>query len=214
MSGGTRRDRDDDAGGPSSGSRVDEGCDTPRELTLTPIGVVRSPYSHHPGTPRQATRDAAAREGRIVLHRGMQNTLHELATFSHVWILYWMHHAAGKWNEQVRAPRDGVKRGVFATRAPHRPNPIGLSVVELVSVRGVELHVRGLDILDGSPVLDLKPYVPYADRIEEANGGWTDALALDEGPDHRDTRFVGRRWWSRAAQRREGRGGRPGDGGE
>lgn len=167
-------------------------------LRLTPIGIVRSPYTHHPGTPRQATRDLAdgrPAEGRIELAPGMQNTLRELNSFSHVWVLYWMHHAAGKWNEQVRAPRDGIKRGVFATRAPHRPNPIGLSAVRLLEVRGTVLHVRGLDILDGSPVLDLKPYLPYADRIDGADGGWTDELDLDQGPDHRDTRVVGRRWW-------------------
>ena len=165
-------------------------------LPLEPVGVVRSPYTHHPGTPRQASRDGGRADGFVVLRPGWQNTLAEIRTFSHIWILYWMHHGAGHWNEKVRAPRDGVKRGVFATRAPHRPNPIGMSCVELRDVRGVTLRIRGLDILDGSPVLDIKPYVPYADRVDEANGGWTDALALDEGPDHRDTRTVGRRWWS------------------
>jgi len=152
-------------------------------LVLTPIGVVRSPFRTHAGTPRQAS-IAPATTGEIVLRAGMQNCLVDLARFSHVWVLYWFNYSVG-WNQQVRPPRDTKKRGVFATRAPHRPNPIGLSVLRLVSVRGTTLRVEGLDMLDGTPVLDLKPYVPYADSIQEANHGWLEDLGARTGPDHR-----------------------------
>jgi tRNA-Thr(GGU) m(6)t(6)A37 methyltransferase TsaA len=70
---------------------------------------------------------------------------------------------------------------VLATRAPHRPNPIGLSCVQLDAIDGRVLHVRGLDLLDGTPVLDIKPYVPYADAFPEARAGWIDAIDLDQG---------------------------------
>jgi tRNA (adenine37-N6)-methyltransferase len=152
-------------------------------LTLHPIGVVRSPFVVHEGTPRQAS-VAPLAEAEIVLRPGMQNLLKDLSGFSHVWVLFWFNYSRG-WNAQVRPPRDSRKRGLFATRAPHRPNPIGLSAVELVSIRGCTLKIRGVDILNGSPVLDIKPYVPYADAFPEARAGWIDELPEDPGPDHR-----------------------------
>ena len=76
-----------------------------------------------------------------------------------------------------RGPR--VRRGVFATRSPDRPNPIGLSAVRLVRVDGCDLHVKGIDLIDGTPILDLKPYVPYADAFPDARAGWIDAVARD-----------------------------------
>lgn len=156
------------------------------DLVLRPIGVVRSPFKVHVGTPRQPA-VAAGQTGEIVLRKGMQNCLADLARFSHVWVLYWFNYSVG-WNEQVRPPRDTKKHGVFATRAPHRPNPIGLSVLRLLGVRGTTLRVEGLDILDGTPVLDLKPYVPYADALPHATAGWLDDLGPTPGPDHREIR--------------------------
>ena len=152
------------------------------ELTVRPIGVVRSPFKVHEGTPRQPG-SGDVRDGEIRLRPGMQNALADLKGFSHVWVIFWFHHSRG-WNSKVVPPRDTKKRGLFATRAPHRPNPIGLSVVRLLQVQGLVLRVRGLDILDGTPVLDLKPYVPYADAIPDAKAGWVDALGAG-GADHR-----------------------------
>lgn len=162
--------------------------DLPADLALTarPIAVVRSPFKVHAGTPRQpGTGDV--RDAEIVLRPGLQNALKDLRGMSHVWVLFWFNFSRG-WNAQVVPPRDRVKRGVFATRAPHRPNPLGLSVVRLLRVEGLVLRVRGVDMLDGTPVLDLKPYVPYADRVDDARAGWIDDLGPDAGPDHRDTR--------------------------
>jgi hypothetical protein len=91
-------------------------------------------------------------------------------------VLFWFHLNQG-WRPKVRPPRSTSKKGLFATRSPHRPNPIGLSVVELRRIEGRTLHVQGVDMVDGSPVLDLKPYVPYADSVG-GNPGW---LASDAG---------------------------------
>lgn len=168
--------------------RVTNGPEPAPAFTVRPIGVVRSPFKVHAGTPRQPGVEPVA-DGEIELRPGLQNLLKDLATFSHVWVLFWCNYSRG-WNEQVVPPRDVKKRGVLATRAPHRPNPIGLSVVRLLGVKGRTLRVRGLDMLDGTPVLDLKPYVPYADSIPGATNGWLDELPArgPRRPDHRSWR--------------------------
>ena len=167
----------------------DPGCELPEDLTLAlrPIGVVRSPFVMREDAPRQATVGEAAR-GTIVLRRtiggsGAQNLLQDLAGFSHLIVLYWFHHSRG-WRPQLVPPRDTVKRGLFATRAPDRPNPLGLSVVRIEDVYGIRIDVSGLDLLDGTPVLDLKPYIPAYDSFPDARAGWVDAL-VEPGPDHR-----------------------------
>jgi len=154
------------------------------ELVVRPIGVIRSPFKVHLDAPRQG-RLAPSSEGTIELERGLQNLLQDVAGFSHLWVLFWCNYSRG-WNAQVVPPRDTRKRGLFATRSPDRPNPIGLTVVELLSVRGTKLRVRGLDMLDGTPVLDLKPYVRYADSIPDASDGWLATLPPEPRPDHRD----------------------------
>ncbi|MBM4013976.1 MAG: tRNA (N6-threonylcarbamoyladenosine(37)-N6)-methyltransferase TrmO [Planctomycetes bacterium] len=157
-------------------------------ITLRPIGVVRSPFKVHLETPRQPG-VAPVAEGTIELRRGLQNTLKDLAGFSHIWVLFWCNYSRG-WNQQVVPPRDTRKRGLFATRSPHRPNPLGLSVVELLSVRGTRLTIRGLDMLDGTPVLDLKPYLRYTDAHPDASDGWLAELPPEPRPDHRDWRVL------------------------
>lgn len=93
-----------------------------------------------------------------------------------MWIVSWLH-LNKHWNPTVVPPRGPrVRRGVLATRAPHRPNQIGLSALRLVGVEGHRLHVEGLDLLDGTPVLDIKPYIPYADAFPDARSGWLDTL--------------------------------------
>ena len=158
----------------------------PAALTLHPIGTVRSPHRVHHQAPRQpGAGDGAA--GEIRLRSGLQNLLADLAGFSHIWVVFWCHLARG-WNARVAPPRGGPKRGVLATRAPHRPNPIGLSCVRLHEVRGTTVHIGDHDLLDGTPVLDLKPYVPYCDAVPDASSGWIEQLGPDPGPDHRA-------WW-------------------
>jgi len=95
-----------------------------------------------------------------------------LERFSHIWVIYWLHLNQG-WNPLVRPPgRGNKKRGLLATRAPHRPNPIGLSAVRLFAIENNTLTIDSADLLDGTPVLDIKPYLPYADCIASANSGW------------------------------------------
>jgi tRNA-Thr(GGU) m(6)t(6)A37 methyltransferase TsaA len=142
------------------------------ELRLEPIGVVHSPFRERREAPRQP---AAARDvkGTIELFpgRGFEYALEDLESFSHLWVLFWFHLNEG-WKPKVQPPRSKTRRGVFATRAPYRPNPIGLSVVKLESIEGLRLEVSGIDILDQSPVLDLKPYVAYTDSLSDTTSGW------------------------------------------
>ena len=111
--------------------------------------------------------------GRIELFpgRGYEDALDGLAAWEYAWVLFVFHKNVEEergWKPKVLPPRSDQKRGVFSTRSPHRPNPIGLSAVQIERVDGLVVHVRRLDILDGSPVLDLKPYVAYADALPEA----------------------------------------------
>lgn len=114
-------------------------------------------------------------------HPAFRAALNRLDEFSHIWIIFVFHkNSAREWQPVIDPPSLTATKevGVFASRSPHRPNPIGMSAVKLESIDweakgGIELHVSGVDLLDGTPVLDIKPYLPYADRIEEATPGWT-----------------------------------------
>lgn len=142
-------------------------------LLVKPIGVVRSPYRELAETPRQP-RAAEGVRGRIELtpSLGLEDAVADLVGWDYVWVIFWFHRAAPHFKAKVLPPRSERKRGVLSTRAPHRPNPIGLSVVRLVSVEGLVLTVEDLDLVDGTPVLDLKPYVPWTDAIPDARTGW------------------------------------------
>jgi len=143
-------------------------------LTLRPIGVVHSPFRDRLSAPRQP-RAAGGALGTLELFKGngIEHALEDLASFRFIWVLFWFHANEG-FKPKVLPPRSSKRRGVFATRAPYRPNPIGMSAVELLRVEGLKLSVRNLDMLDQTPILDLKPYVPYVDAIFEANSGWLD----------------------------------------
>lgn len=163
---------------------ADYDLDGALEYSVRPVGVMRSPFKVHVGTPRQP-RVGTEQAGAIVVRQGLQNLLRDLAGFSHVWVVFWACYARG-WNDLVVPPRDDRKRGLFATRAPHRPNPIGISALELRRIDRRVVHVGAHDILDGTPVLDLKPYLPYSDSIADARVGWVDSLEDPGRPDHRD----------------------------
>jgi len=168
--------------------RVKDGKDGRAAVTFEPIGVVRSPFVEKADAPRQAqTQAGAGVEATIELFSGrdLEHAVEDLATWDRLWVIFVFHQAEG-WRPKVLPPRSDRRRGVLATRSPHRPNPIGLSAVRLVGVEGLNVRVRDLDILDGSPVLDLKPYVPYADAFPDAGSGWLDA-ARDPIPDHEVT---------------------------
>jgi len=148
----------------------------PTTLTLTPIGVLRSAHATKVAAARQP---AAATDstGIIELYpgRNFEHALEDIAGWERLWIIFWFHNNSS-WRPKVLPPRstDG-RKGVFATRSPHRPNPLGLSVVRLERVEGLQLFVRDVDMLDGTPVLDIKPYVPYADAFPDSRSGWLDA---------------------------------------
>jgi tRNA (adenine37-N6)-methyltransferase len=139
-------------------------------IAYTPIGVVRSPYTVFEGMPLQ-TVAASDVEARVELEPPLRGALRDLDGFSHLWLVTHLHTVDG-WRAEVVPFLDTVARGVLATRSPRRPNPIGLSLVELVAVEGGVLHVRGIDLLDGTPVLDVKPYVPLFDARGNARAGW------------------------------------------
>jgi tRNA-Thr(GGU) m(6)t(6)A37 methyltransferase TsaA len=134
------------------------------------IGIVRSPFREQEGTPIQPSRSDNA-EGTVVIRKDLVECLDDLDGFSHVILLCHLHKTR-KFRKKVIPYLDTEPRGLFATRAPSRPNPIGLSVVELLGIEGNVLRVRGLDLLDGTPVLDIKPYVGEFDECTEVRTGW------------------------------------------
>lgn len=155
----------------------------PSTVTLAPIGVVHSPYTERHGTPRQAQLrnvppDYQPAIARIELFRDRipPIALKDLDGFERIWVIAWLH-LNENWNPTVLPPRGPkVRRGTLATRAPHRPNPIGLSAPRLRSIDGLTLYVEGIDLLDQTPVLDIKPYVTYCDAFPTAKCGYVDDL--------------------------------------
>ncbi|WP_167631235.1 tRNA (N6-threonylcarbamoyladenosine(37)-N6)-methyltransferase TrmO [Mariprofundus ferrooxydans] len=150
-------------------------------IDMHAIGVVKSSYRERFATPRQPTLDQPE-TAEIHLNAGMnfEQALTDLDGFSHIWVIYWMHLNNG-WNPTVLPPRGPKqRRGLFATRGPHRPNSIGLSAVHLIQIKGRILTIEGHDMLDGTPVLDIKPYIPYADMIADASSGWLADVGLVE----------------------------------
>lgn len=152
-----------------------------QSFTFNLIGYVQSPFKDKFGVPRQP---GLASEAKGILkfssNPDIKTALKQISEFSHIWIVFVFHdHGGNKWKPSIRPPRLGgnVKVGVLSSRSPHRPNPIGISAVELTKVDleakgGPELHVNGLDLIDETPILDIKPYIPYADSIPDANAGW------------------------------------------
>jgi tRNA-Thr(GGU) m(6)t(6)A37 methyltransferase TsaA len=149
------------------------------QYLFEPIGVVRSPLVERAQAPRQpgVEEGALLADGRIELYpgRGFEDAVSGLDAWEHAWVLFVFHRNVEQgrgWKPRVQPPRAEAKVGVFATRSPHRPNPIGMSAVRIDRVEGLVVHVRSIDLLDGTPVLDLKPYVPYADARPDARSGW------------------------------------------
>ncbi len=158
------------------------------EFTVKPIAHIQTDFKEKFGIPRQSGR-APSLTSKIVFTDEYKNpdALREIEGFSHLWLLFDFSKAhKAEWSPTVRPPRlGGNKRvGVFASRSPFRPNPIGLSCVKLVKVDenerdGVFLLVSGADLLDGTPILDIKPYLPFADCIPEATAGYAEAHKTD-----------------------------------
>ena len=138
-------------------------------FTMTPIGFVRSPYEDTSQIPKgpDARHDA---EGVLEIRPELEAGLTDIEGFSHLFVI-WVFHRAGSCDLVSTPPTDDRPHGVFASRSPQRPNPIGLTVVELLRRDGPRLHVRGVDMLDGTPMLDIKPYLSIV-PAEQLKRGW------------------------------------------
>lgn len=146
-------------------------------MEITPVAYYHGPFGEKFGIPRQSS--LAGVEGRIVFTGAysVREALRGIEGFERLWLIWAFsanRPAKGEWQPTVRPPRLGgnAAMGVWATRSPFRPNPLGLSCVELVKVDGLELVVKGADLMDGTPIYDIKPYIPYADAYPEARSGF------------------------------------------
>ncbi len=155
-----------------------EAMESKKALNFTsdfkPIGYFRCEKISKLQAARQGSEDESNIQGCIELEPGFnfEQALEDLDSFSHIWILFEFHFNKN-WKPKVQPPRYAQKKmGVFATRAPYRPNNIGMTAAQLVRVQGRKIFVHGTDILDGSPILDLKPYLPFSDSFPKATTGW------------------------------------------
>ncbi|MFO1505418.1 MAG: tRNA (N6-threonylcarbamoyladenosine(37)-N6)-methyltransferase TrmO [Steroidobacteraceae bacterium] len=146
---------------------------TDQTLTLHPIGLIRTSFANKVDAPRQpAAASGASGVIELFAGRNLEHALEDLAGWERIWVIFWFDRNSG-WRPKVLPPRstDG-RKGVLSTRSPHRPNPLGLSVLRLDRVDGLMLHVLDVDLLDGTPILDIKPYVPYTDAFPDSGSGW------------------------------------------
>lgn len=160
-------------------------------MRVKPIGIIHSPFQQATGTPIQP-RAAEGVEGAVEVFSEYVAGLKDLEGFERIWLLYWFDRARfEKCALRIKPYLDDTRRGLFATRAPARPNPIGISPVRLLEVRGNLLRVRDVDILDGTPLLDIKPYFPQFDCFKVARSGWLKGSTLERAK--ADNRFEKRK---------------------
>lgn len=146
-------------------------------MELKPIGFLKSCYPDKFGTPRQSGLvRAATAELKLLPEFQPELSLQGLEEFSHLWVIFHFHKNTNLiFRPKVHPPRMGGKSaGVFATRSPHRPNPIGLSLAKIERIEKGTLFLSGLDLIEGTPIFDIKPYLPYSEALKEARGSWTD----------------------------------------
>ncbi len=158
-----------------------------QEIRYRPIGVIHSPFKQTKGMPIQPA-GARGVAGTVEVIPEYGDGLKDLEGFSHIFLLYHFHLSQG-YSLMVKPYLDDSLRGVFATRAPRRPNAIGISVVRLVGIEGCTLHIEDLDIADSTPLLDIKPYVPEFDSREVERTGWLAGKAEKVAEVGADERF-------------------------
>ncbi len=156
-------------------------------IEYKPIGIIRTPFEKPEGTPIQPS-GGAGEEGTIEVFEEYADGLEDIGGFSHLIVLYHFH-LAKPYSPKVKPFLENRERGLFATRAPARPNPIGLSVVRLVRVEKNMLRVNEVDIVDGTPLLDIKPFVPDFDMRETVRCGWLEKVKQNARTTRADTRF-------------------------
>jgi len=157
------------------------------KIQYCPIGVIRSPFKSIEGMPIQSA-GAKGIAGSVEIFEGFVEGIRDLEGFSHIILIYHFHRSKG-YTLRVKPFLDDHLRGVFATRAPRRPNAVGISVVRLLRVGGPILHIKDVDILDGTPLLDIKPYVPVFDAKKAARTGWLSSRAGNVSAVRSDKRF-------------------------
>jgi len=138
-------------------------------LELKPIGIIHSPYKNTGVAPYQGYKSEEISQ--IEVFREFEEGLKDIDGFSHIIVIYWFHKSQG-YHLLAKTPWDDILHGLFTTRSPHRPCPLGLTVVELVAREKNILKVKGLDAIDGTPLLDIKPYVPSIDEKLPIKSGW------------------------------------------
>lgn len=146
------------------------------EVTLRPIGVIHSPFREKNQTPIQSARSLAI--GQVYVFPEFGEGLEDLEGFSYIYLVY-VFHKSTSYSLRVQPFLDDRLHGLFATRHPCRPNPIGLSVVQLLWRKGNTLEIKGVDVLDGTPLLDIKPYVPDFDVRVDARSGWYEERSIE-----------------------------------
>ncbi|SDK48590.1 tRNA-Thr(GGU) m(6)t(6)A37 methyltransferase TsaA [Maridesulfovibrio ferrireducens] len=158
-------------------------------INFHPIGYIHSPFDKLDGMPIQPSgaKDAL---GYIELSEDLQEGLKDLEGFSHIILLYHFHKNEG-YKLSVKPFMDTVERGLFSTRAPRRPNMIGMSTVELREIKGNIIKIKGVDVLNGTPLIDIKPYVAKFDAVPADRFGWLEKNAKKSETLKSDTRFVG-----------------------
>lgn len=159
-----------------------------KSMEIQPIGVIRTPHDKREGMPIQPT-GAAGVKGTVEVSLEYAEGLADVEGFSHIILLYQFDRSDG-FKLKVVPFMDTEPRGLFATRAPRRPNPIGLSIVKLEGIEGRVLHVDGVDMLDGTPLLDIKPFVPAFDAPEVTRTGWLDEAEEKARRKRSDGRFA------------------------
>lgn len=140
-----------------------------RSLELKPIGIIHSPYKDRGDAPYQGHKSEEI--SHIEVFEEFEGGLQDIEGFSHIIVIYWFHKSQG-YHLLVKTPWDDVPHGLFTTRSPHRPCPLALTVVELVAREKNIVKVKGLDAIDGSPLLDIKPYIPSVDERRAVRLGW------------------------------------------
>ncbi len=138
------------------------------------IGIIHSPYIKTEDVQRKCRKEISE----IEIYEGYQQGLKDIKGFSHLHIFYWLHKSKG-FSLLVKTPWEDPKHGLFTTRSPRRPNPIAHTIVELVEQKGNILRVKGLDAIDGTPLLDIKPYVKKFDIKKNAVSGWLENIDLN-----------------------------------
>ena len=157
-------------------------------MQISPIGVIKTPFNDLKGMPIQPS-GAKDIEGTLVINQEYEQGLSDIQGFSHLILLYHFHQSTG-YDLMVTPFLDTQKRGLFSTRAPRRPNSIGLSIVELTGREKNRLFVKGIDVLNNTPLIDIKPYVPKFDVKEVTSTGWLEEAQKKAATMKSDDRFV------------------------